>query len=301
MKISGATFVRNAIRFDYPVTESIRSILPICDEFIVNVGDSEDDTLALIESIGDPKIRIIASRWDESLRQGGRILSQQTDIALRECRGDWIFYIQADEVVHEKYLETVRQKMELLLPIDQVEGLLFDFKHFFGSYFLIKDERGWYRREIRVIRNHVGVTSWKDAQGFRLKGRKLRVVHSGAEVYHYGWARNPAIMAAKQRNLDRYWHDDKWIEHKYSEGFDVKIRGVVPFENSHPAVMRDRIEKADWDVFKNHEMRKQFRRSIKRRIAALFDSIGEYRNYVLLDAKELPSNGSRQTETRPDR
>ena len=114
MKVSGATFVRNAIQFDYPVAESISSILPICDEFVVNVGESEDDTLGLIRSIGDPRLRIVESAWDENRREGGRILSEQTDIALAECRGDWVFYIQADEVMHEKYLDPVRRRMEVL-------------------------------------------------------------------------------------------------------------------------------------------------------------------------------------------
>jgi len=296
MKVSGATFVRNAIRFGYPVVESIRSILPICDEFIVNVGDSEDETLALIKSIDDPKIRIVTSKWDDNLRQGGRILSQQTDIALSHCSGDWIFYIQADEVVHERYLEIIRRKMEAFLPVKEVEGLLFDFRHFFGSYYLVKDERGWYRREVRVIRNNIGITSWKDAQGFRLNGRKLRVVHSGAEVYHYGWARNPSVMAAKQRNLDRYWHDDSWIEQKYSKGFEIRLKGVIAFEGTHPGVMRDRIARADWDVFRDIERRRRFRRSVLRRITALFDSIGEYRNYILLDERQLLSRQLGDTE-----
>ncbi len=296
MKVSGATFVRNAVRFGYPVKESIRSILPICDEFIVNVGDSQDETLDVIRSIDDPRIKIVTSRWDENLRQGGRILSQQTDIALSHCSGDWIFYIQADEVMHEKYLDTVREKMEIFLPIDEVEGLLFEFKHFYGSYYLIKDERGWYRREIRVIRNNIGTTSWKDAQGFRLAGRKLKVVHSGCEIYHYGWARDPRVMAAKQRNLDHYWHDDRWIEEKYAKGFEIRMRGVVAFEGSHPGVMKGLIEKADWDIYRDPKRRRHFKRSLTRKVCAIFDSIGEYRNYVLLDANRLQAKASGHTE-----
>jgi len=138
MKVSGATFVRNAVKFDYPITESISSILPICDEFVVNVGESEDGTLEVIKSIGDPKLRIIQSAWDESLRKGGRVLSAQTDIALAECRGDWIFYIQADEVMHEKYLDPVRRRMETMEDVQKVQGLLFDFLHFYSSYRLVR-------------------------------------------------------------------------------------------------------------------------------------------------------------------
>ncbi|MGQ9604249.1 MAG: glycosyltransferase family 2 protein [bacterium] len=282
MIISGATFVRNAIKFDYPIVESIRSILPICDEFIVNVGESEDETLQLVSSIADQKIRIIKSKWDDNLRTGGKILAVQTDIALSHCKGDWIFYIQADEVVHEKYLDRIRKVTEIALPVKEIEGLLFDFKHFFGSYFLVKDERGWYKREIRIVRNRIGVSSWKDAQGFRIGNRKLRVVHSDACVYHYGHARNPAVMQAKQMNLDRYWHDDFWIKQRYSQPLRITLRGVVSFDDTPPEVMKERIANADWDIYRNPEARKAFKRSITRTLFSIFDGIGEYRNYKLI-------------------
>lgn len=290
MKISGATFVRNAVRFDYPVRESILSILPICDEFVINVGESEDETLDLVRSIPGEGLRILTSTWDEGLRSGGCILSDQTNLAITECTGDWIFYIQADEVVHERYLAGVRSRMERYLDIEEVEGLLFDFKHFYGSHFLVKDERGWYRREIRVIRNHIGVRSWRDAQGFRLGGRKLRVVPAGAEVFHYGWARDPAIMLSKQKNLDRYWHDDAWLEDRYSKGFSIEIKGVMPFTDSHPAVMQDRIRTATWDRFADPDRLRHVRRPLRRRFVAFLDRIGEYRNYRLLDEGRIRDN-----------
>src|SRR3990172_8381172 len=115
MKVSGFTFCRNMIKYDFPIVESIRSILPIVDEFIVNVGKSEDHTLELIQSIGDSKIKIIESVWDESLRKDGLILSQQTNIALKQCTGDWAFYLQADEVVHEDDLSGLARLMEVAL------------------------------------------------------------------------------------------------------------------------------------------------------------------------------------------
>ncbi|MBM3912615.1 MAG: glycosyltransferase family 2 protein, partial [Sphingomonadales bacterium] len=45
MKVSGFTFIRNAVLLDYPILEAIRSILPLCDEIVVAVGKSEDETL----------------------------------------------------------------------------------------------------------------------------------------------------------------------------------------------------------------------------------------------------------------
>ena len=112
MKISGFTIVRNAVKFNYPVVASIRSILPICDEFIVNVGDSQDGTLELIRSIGSPKIRIIQTQWD--MGQGSQVLSQQTNLTLKECRGDWAFYLQSDEVIHEA--DSSIKMLDAILP-----------------------------------------------------------------------------------------------------------------------------------------------------------------------------------------
>jgi glycosyltransferase involved in cell wall biosynthesis len=110
MKISGFTIARNVIKFNYPIIESIESILPICDEFIVNVGDSEDDTLALIQSIKSDKIRVIQNTWDMS--QGKEVLSHQTNLALKQCRGDWAFYLQSDEVIHEDDLPRLKSIMQ---------------------------------------------------------------------------------------------------------------------------------------------------------------------------------------------
>ena len=66
MKISGFSFCRNAQKLYYPLAESIRSILPLCDEFVVAVGkgDADDRTRETIEGIGDPKIRILDGGGD---------------------------------------------------------------------------------------------------------------------------------------------------------------------------------------------------------------------------------------------
>ena len=178
MKISGFTFVKNAVKYGYPVVESIISILPIVDEMIVCLGDSEDETNKLIESIVSGKIKIIHSVWDNSLREGGKVLAVETDKAMDAVTADadWLFYIQADEVVHEQYHSTIVNAMKKHLDDKRVEGLLFNYHHFYGSYKYIGDGRKWYSKEIRVIRNNKDIRSYRDAQGFRWKhDRKLNV------------------------------------------------------------------------------------------------------------------------------
>ena len=219
MKISGFSFVRDALRLDYPIVEAITSILPICDEFFVAVGKSTDGTLEAIRAIGDEKIKVIETVWDPRYFVHGAINALQTNVALSHCTGDWCFYLQADEVVHEKYLPVIREAMARYLPHPQVEGLLFDYLHFWGSYETYQKAHGWYRHEVRVIRNGLGITSWKSAQGFRQKGEKLRVMHSGGTIYHYGWVRHPRLMKSKQKALDSLHHDAQWVSqhHPHAE------------------------------------------------------------------------------------
>jgi hypothetical protein len=289
MKVTGFTIVRNAIRYDYPVVEAIRSVLPVCDEFIVAVGNSEDDTRNLILSIGDPKIRIIDTVWDDSLREGGKVLATETDKALDAISpgSTWAFYIQADEVVHEKYLPAIRAAMEKWESDPQVEGLVFNYTHFWGSYQYIGDSRKWYRREVRVIRNDRQIRSWLDAQGFRKDGRKLFVAPVDAAVFHYGWVKPPEAQQAKQQTFHRYWHTDRWIEKSVPKSGTFDYTGMdflSPFAGSHPQVMGKRILSQNWQFSpdqsgKGHSVKAAILHFIEKKTGW---RVGEYRNYKIV-------------------
>lgn len=292
MKVTGFSFVKNAIKYDYPVVEAIRSILPICDEFVVAVGRSEDETLELIRSI-DPKIRIIETEWDETLREGGRVLAVETDKAFKAIAkdSDWAFYIQGDEVVHEKYLPVIRQAMEKYADHPEVDGLLFKYRHFYGSYDYVGASASWYANEIRVIKNDPSIYSYKDAQGFR-KGNdeKLRVVPIDAFIYHYGWVKAPEVMQKKQENFNKYWHDDQWVEEnvKKADEFDYEghVRELELFTETHPEVMKERIERLNWKF--SYDISRS-KKSTKDKMKALLKRIGidtSYRNYTVLKVKQ---------------
>jgi hypothetical protein len=253
MKVTGFTFIRNAIRFDYPVAESIRSILPLCDDFVVAVGNSEDNTRELVQSIDRDKIKIVETVWDDSpeMKTGGRVFAAETDKAFQAvpADSDWAFYIQGDEVVHEKYLDTIRAAMEKWKDDSEVDGLLFSYLHFYGSYDYVAVSPGWYRNEIRVIRNDKSVYSFRDAQGFR-KGdnRKLNVRPVDAYIYHYGWVKEPEVMMRKVRNASSYYSGGKKPEEVVdSKGFDYSsIDALNLFNGTHPAVMEERIVRKNW-------------------------------------------------------
>jgi hypothetical protein len=258
LKISGFTIIRNAVLNDYPIVEAITSILPVVDEMLVSVGLSDDNTLELIRSIGSDKIRIVESEWDMSLRAGGKVLAVETDKALRQISpdSDWAFYIQGDEAVHEKYHETILESCNRYVNDRQVEGLVFDYVHFYGTYDYVGDSRKWYRREIRIIRNenktgNHEISAFRDAQGFRKGNVKLNVKHSGAAVYHYGWVKSPAQMKTKMKNVSRFWNDDKEWEKilKSEDVFDYgEFDSIKKFEGTHPRVMQSRIARQNWKV-----------------------------------------------------
>lgn len=197
MKVSGFSFIKNAIIYDYPIVEAINSILPVCDEFVVAVGKSGDNTLNVIRNIDKNKIKIIETKWDENLRVGGKILAQQTDIAFQNIsnNSDWAFYIQGDEVMHEKYLKIVQKAMLHNKDNNKIDGLLFKYLHFYGSYDYVGISSNWYKHEIRIIKNNKSIFSYQDAQGFRKdNNQKLNVRPINAYMYHYGWVREPKAM-----------------------------------------------------------------------------------------------------------
>lgn len=262
MKISGFTFVRNATKLAFPFKESVLSILPLVDEYIIVYceGDEDDQTRAIIEEISSDKIKIIEATWDPKTYYSNTLYAQLTDIAKEQCTGDWLFYLQGDEVVHERYHSIVKEACEYYLSKAEVEGLLFDYKHFWGDYDHYFSHHGWYPREIRIIRNLPEIHSWRDAQSFRIYEhfessaenylkkagtRKLKVAAIPCEIYHYGWVRNPIKMRTKQNSMIATLDPDSVEPVELTVDYGP-LNGVPKFIGSHPQVMKERISKIDW-------------------------------------------------------
>jgi len=289
MTVIGFTIIRNAIKFDYPVVESILSVLPLVDKFYVAVGKSEDETYSLIKNINDTKIQVIETEWDLNLREGGRLLAKETD----KCKdsitdeADWLLYLQADEVLHEKDFAHIREEMLKWKDKKEVEGFLFNYIHFYGSYDYIGDSRKWYRNEIRIIRQDKDICSYKDAISFRRNGKKLKVKKLNASVYHYGWVKHPKFQQQKQESFHKMWHDDEWMKKNITvtDEFDYShIDSLQKFSGSHPSVMSERIRKMNWK-FSFDPAHSDL--SFKGKLLHLIEKktgwrIGEYKNYKLL-------------------
>ena len=236
MKISGFTFIRNGTLLGYPFVESICSALPLCSEFVVAVGDSDDDTLARIQAIDSEKIVIIQTRWNEQMQDRGFVYAQQKMIAQYNCTGDWAFYLEGDELLHEDDLPKIRAAMEMHLDNPNIEALVFDYHHFFGSPDWLAISPAWYRRECRIIRN--SIRSWAPdglywvVMDKNKKGRYPRAALVNAPIYHYGNARSINTMREKNQRIGRYWGKN----HPLFNGYQIDPQSITPFTGSHPSV-----------------------------------------------------------------
>lgn len=295
MKVSGFTYIRDGLKYGYPFLESVRSLLPLCDEVIIAVGDSTDKTRQKLLDLGSPKIRIIDTIWDDNLRKGGHVFAQQANIALDHASGDWAIHLQADEVLHENDYEKIHGALEKFKDNEHVEGVVLDFLNFYGDYNHIAYSRNWHRREVRIIRPLKNIRSYKDSQGFRfypgnspdilnLSGRPLKVFLLDVPVYHYSYVRPPGVMQEKALKFHSYWHGDLWLEQNIKgHAFDYQsmIDYAIPYTGPHPAVMKDRLESISWQFSYDHKMS---RKTLKDVVLHFIEQksgwrIGEYRNY----------------------
>ena len=257
MKVSGITIAYQAESNGYPVAESIRSMLPLCDEVVVNIGQSDDGTRDAVLGIGSPKIRLQEEAWDLDLREKGLLLSRETNRALDAATGDWVVYLQADEVLHERDLNPLYMWIGRADGWPGIDGLSMRYLHFYGSPDWVQDHPfKWYRRAVRVVRRDPAIRSVGDALKFRLippgggRPRRLRTLRTQVPVYHYGWARPPDVMLRKQRHFERFWHGDEALRQKYAamsaEHIYDDLGHLRRFTDSHPAVMRERVRASTW-------------------------------------------------------
>jgi hypothetical protein len=286
-KISGFTIVRNARKLEYPFEESVRSLAALCDEVIINCGDSTDDTREICESLKNEaprKIRIIESVWERREQQGGFQLKHQSDLALAECRGDWCVYLQADECLHEADFGRIREAMKKADASPDVDGILSDYLHFYGNFSYQITGRKWYRREVRAFKNRRGISAFRDAQGFRKHEQRLLVIPSGARVFHYGYVRSSESLGTKSKEMSQWWGVEPQCRAE-----DVQLRrhvGLKRFAASHPAVMKSRIERNNL-YFDPTKCRRVWDKSeIKNALTMVWESIvpyriGEFRNYEI--------------------
>lgn len=308
-KVSGFSILRNGVRFEYPFRESILSALPLVEEFVVAVGQSDDGTVEALTELAreHPKVRWFHSPWpldDPEKMRGGQILSEQTNRALDATHRDseWALYLQADEVLSEEDYDSIREALNRAAERPEVEGLCFDYVHFYGSFNVVQETRSSYRREVRLIRKIPTLRSLGDAQSFRHRdGKKPSVLRAGARVFHYGWVRHPDRMKEKTFHMDQLYHGapsaQDAAEMRPHTGDNYRYQkhwGLKPFRGRHPQVMRERIDSHGWHWDLGRSPWVFSFRDVKRVILDLFERASgirlfEYRCYRLL-ADRSPQN-----------
>lgn len=302
MNLSGFTLVRNGTVFDYPFRESLSSLIEFVDELVINVGLGDDDTLEQVrlfsQKFKNKKITIVETVWplnDPEKKRGGLILSEQTNIALDHCTGDWCIYLQADEVLHEEDYESLRKSIELAQGIPEIDGLVFDYLHFYGSFDVVQKTRSAYRREVRAFKRNCGARSIGDAQSFRKPdGSKLRVLQAHARVFHYGWVRTPEAMKEKTFHFDQLYHGEPDAQAKATgtphTGDNYRYKkfwGLRAYQGTHPKVMKERISHKGWHWDLSHSQVQWSWADSKKIILDSIESLTgyrlfEYRSYKLV-------------------
>lgn len=243
MVVSGFTFLRNAVLLGYPFIESINSLLPVCDEVIIAVGKSEDNTLELVRQINDPKIKIIETSWNENMADRGYVYAQQKMIAQFNCNGDWVFYLEGDEVIHEKDVPLIRGQMAKYLADKEVEALVFDYHHFYGAPDYVAISPRWYRKAPRIIRNTIRSYApdglfWVVMDNNK-HGRYPKAANVGCHLYHYGHVRNVQAMDNKNQKVERYWNK---VAQKFNSYGNVDPKSIIQFNSSHPEIVKNWLE-----------------------------------------------------------
>jgi hypothetical protein len=309
MKISGFTFLRNAHKLYYPIKESILSILDIVDEFVIALGegDEDDTSMQVILEINSPKIKIVPTKWNLEKYKGGTEYAHQTDIAKENCTGDWLLYLQGDEVIHESDKIEIVNACNKYVDNPKVEGFVFNYLHFFGDYDHYFSDHCWYKNEIRIIRNSPDIHSWRDAQSFRIipnfdkvdylikaGTRKLNCMPLKARIFHYGWVRPPELMKKKNDNVMANYDNTFWKD--YNDKFDYgRLDYCKVFTSSHPKVMENTIKELHWksslrfngptainrDKMKHERLKYRMLSWIEENLLGGY-VIGGFKNYTLL-------------------
>ncbi len=148
--ISGVTVIRNAVNLGYPLYFSVKSVIDACDEFVISEGLSEDSTMDIVRQLQKEyptKVKVIRERWRAA--RTGETIADVTNNAMEKCAYEWIYYIQADEIVHEDNLDFI---VSVPKRFRNYRSVSFKFTHFRLN--LLFEMVGSYPHAIRMVRNY---------------------------------------------------------------------------------------------------------------------------------------------------
>jgi hypothetical protein len=279
MKISGCTFIRNGVTLGYPFIESIKCLLMICDEVVVAVSaNNADNTLQLIKELNDPKLIIIETTWNNNMQVGGYVYGQQKMTAQFNCSGDWVFYLECDEIIHQDDIPMIKAKLHYYLADPKVEAIAFKYYHFYGTPNLIANSPRWYKSEARIIKNNI--RSYAPDGLFWVvlttnkKGRYPNAILLNCYIYHYGHTRLAKYMSTKNKQVAHYWKQEVHQDFLHYGNIDPKT--LNKFTGHHPTIMNDWLQNcAEKSLQLNHQY-KLTSRDIRHRIMVFVGKLFHY-------------------------
>lgn len=244
LPVVGFTFLRNGVKYDYPFRATLASLAMLAEKTVLALGDSQDETAEEVNKLNLP-LTIVPTIWDENDRKGGRILSQQTNLALKkareiEARG-WAFYLQCDEVIDEREVAKLHADLERAAA-EGCDAVRFRYLHFWQSPDRLAVGKRWYPHEIRAVRLDSSLESYGDAQSFR---SPQKIFESDCHIFHYGHVREPEAYVKKRNEFHRWWHSDAELPGKIAASqAGEKKESTIPYSGRHPRSIWSHLERA---------------------------------------------------------
>ncbi len=269
--VCGFSFGKNLTKLNYPIEAAVHSVLPLCDEFVFAVGQSEDDTRQRVANIS-PKITIIDTQWPE-IQVDGTVLAVEANKALDAAQATgcrWGIYIQADEVIHEDDLSLMEQAMARHADDPQIKALLFRYLHFVLDY---QTTDPWmYHKASRIMKLDQGLRIFGDACGPGMpqytgnkndgyldknhmgshvawaEGKNAQGRTAQARVFHYGWVKTRQQLDTKFEMVEKLWwgslsqeEKEKRKTNKFGD-FIGRYGFLKNYKGSHPKLMSQLIQ-----------------------------------------------------------
>ena len=140
--------LKNALRSGYPFAESIAACLPVSDEVLISEGYSTDGTFEIVQKIAklNKKIKIYRQQWP--IEKKYSVIGEVTNSIRTKCSYDYIFSIQANEIVHEESATLIKELPEIC---PNVNTFSLPFIHFVKNFKFYEDFRLRFSKNLNDI------------------------------------------------------------------------------------------------------------------------------------------------------